>query len=101
MKNTNFINRHIIKKIEEIIIECQKKLNHNSFIYLDNPTIDGKKIINRLNSKSCYQKNEILPESYNSLRGRTLLSIFNQLKINKVYIYKEINGRYYKTRIKK
>lgn len=100
MKKINFISRHLINKIEQLIIEKQTILNHKGFIYLDSPLIQGKKIINRLNCKNCYLKNEILPESYYSLDGQSLLSIYNTLKTNKVFIYREINGQYYKTRIK-
>jgi len=100
MKKINFISRHLINKIEELVLQKQKILKHTGFIYLEQPTIQNNRQINRISPRNCYFQNEILPESYFFIDGKSLLSIYNNLKSNKIFIYKEINGQFYKTRIK-
>ncbi len=97
----NFIKTHLIKKIEEQVKVKQSVLKHDHFYYFDKPILDGKRFIDRVNRFNPYQKNEVLPLSYYSLNGMTLISIFKQLKDNNFFIYKNIEGKSYKTRIKK
>ncbi len=97
----NFIKTHLIAKIEEQVKHKQAVLKHNHFYYFDRPIIEDKKIIDRVNRFNPYRKDEILPSSYYSLKGGTLVDIFNQLKNNDFFIYKNIDGKSYKTRIKK
>lgn len=97
----NFITRHVINKIGDLITEKQKYLGHNSFLYLDNPTKSKMKYINRVNKFNYYYQNEILPQSFYFLEAKELLEIFSNLKSNNFFIYKTIKGKDYKTRIKK
>ncbi len=97
----NFIKTHLIAKIEEQVKHKQAVLKHNHFYYFDKPIIEDKKIFDRINRFNPYRKNEILPSSYYSLKGATLVEIFKQLKSNDFFIYKNIDGKSYKTRIKK
>lgn len=97
---SNFITRHIISKIESEIKKKQAILKHESFYYFDTPINNGKKSINRFNRWNPYMKEEILPSSWYSLDGKVLIEILDKIKNNKFYIYKNINGKDCKTRIR-
>lgn len=101
MKQFNFISKHLIKQIELLISYKQRVLNHTAFLYFDEPILVGKKSINRVNRFNYYFQDEILPQSFYSLSGIHLLKIYQALKKDNFYIWKEIKGRDYKTRIKK
>jgi hypothetical protein len=98
---SNFIRTHLISKIKSEVKEKEKILNFDGFFYLDNDVDDGKKKINRLNKHSIYPKEELLPLSWYALKGTTLLEVYSQLKDNNFYIYKFLDGKSHKMRIKK
>lgn len=96
-----FIEKHLRRKIEELIKEKQAILKHDSFYWFNEPIVYNKKLINRVNRFNPYLKEEILPISWYSCNGRVLKEIFFKLKNNEFYILKTSNnGRNYKTRIK-
>jgi hypothetical protein len=97
---SNFITRHIISKIESEIKNKQAILKHESFYYFDTSINSGKKNINRFNRWNPYMKEEILPYSWYSLDGKVLIEILDKIKNNKFYIYKKVNGKDCKTRIR-
>lgn len=97
----NFITRHIINKIVDTIKEKQKYLNHTGFIYLDKPSKNRTRYINRVNKFNYYYQDEILPQSFYFLEGNQLIEIFDSLRKNEFFIYKKIKDKDYKTRIKK
>ena len=86
--------------IKNLRIAKQKILNFEGFFYLDSPIEDGKKIINRLNQYSVYPKEELLPINWYQLKGSSLSGVYSQLKENNVYIYKMLDGKSHKMRIK-
>lgn len=100
MKGVNFISLHLVKKIEKLISDKQLSLKHEGFYYFDQPISDGRRIINRVNKFAPYIKEEILPVSWYSLKGDTLMRIFFLIKNNQFYIYKKIKGKDYKVRLK-
>ena len=97
-----FIERHLIEKINKVLIEKQSILKHSNFYYFDEPIRDKKKVIDRVSRFNPYHKEEILPASWYSLNGSPLREIFMKLKNNDFYVYKGFeDGKSYKTRIKK
>jgi hypothetical protein len=96
----DFIRTHIISKIKEQIKEKQKVLKFEGFFYLDKPINDKTKTINRLNQHAIYPKEELLPMNWYQINGSALLDVFSQVKDNKVYIYKILEGKSHKMRIK-
>lgn len=96
----DFIRTHLITKIKDSIKEKQKILKFDGFFYLDEPLGDTNKTINRLNQHALYPKEEVLPLNWYKIQGQNLLEIYSQLKDNKVYIYKLIEGKSHKMRIK-
>lgn len=96
----NFITTQVITKIKDQIKEKQKILKHEGFFFFDKP-IQDKKLIDRVNIVSPYPKEEIIPLSWYSLKGTTLLEIYSQFKDNSFYIYKIYEGKSHKMRIKK
>lgn len=96
----DFIRTHLISKIKNSISEKQKILKFDGFFFLDFPIEDGKKIINRLNQWSIYQKEELMPLNWYQLQRSSLLDIYSQLKENNVYVYKIFEGKSHKMRIK-
>lgn len=101
MKKFNFITKHLISKIELLILEKQNFFNHSGFIYFDEPAkLKNNKLLNRVNRYNFYYQNEILPQSFYFLEAKELMSLFDKLKNNKFYIYKQIGEKDYKTRVK-
>ena len=98
----DFIRTHLIKIIKEEVKKKQKILNYDEgFFYFDKPIDDGNKIINRLNNYSIYTKDEILPIGWYHIKGTSLLEVYSKLKDEDVYIYKKIDGKSHKIRIRK
>lgn len=96
----SFIERHLITSITEKVKEKQKILKFNGFLYFDESIPDGKKEINRVNEFNPYPKEEVLPLSWYFIRPLSLAKIYMKLKSNQFYIYKEIDGKSHKMRIK-
>lgn len=97
----DFIKTHLITKIRDQVKEKHKILKFDGFLFFDEDIVDDKNIINRVNGMNVYRKNEILPHSWYSISGRSLLEIYSRLKDNSFYIYKILDGRSHKMRIKK
>lgn len=100
----DFIRPLLIRKITELVKEKESILKNEGFLFLDKNVEDKKKIkktINRVNRNNIYPKEEVLPISWYSVSGSSLLEIYSQLKDNSFYIYKIINGKSHKMRIKK
>lgn len=95
-----FISRHLVKKIGEEIENKNKILKSNSFLYFDEAVIDKTATINRVDRYCSYPKEEILGLSWYILSPKTLVKIYKNLKENKFYTYKSIEGRSHKIRIK-
>jgi len=96
----SFIERHLITAITNQVKEKQKILKFNGFLYFDETISDGKKEINRVNESNPYPKEEVLPLSWYFIRPSSLAKIYMKLKFNQFYIYKEIDGKSHKMRIK-
>ena len=96
----NFITEHVIKLITNEI-EDKKKVVETSFLYFNDPILDGNKFINRVSQFNPFEKEEILPVGWYALEGNILLGIYDKLKSNEFFFYKRIEGKSYKARLKK
>lgn len=97
-----FLEKHLIKQINEQLKYKESVLKHNHFYWFDEPVKSKKKVIDRVNRWNLYFKDEVLPGSWYSLDGSVLREIYFKLKFNDFYIYKKLeDGKSYKTRIKK
>ncbi len=96
----DFIRSLLITKIKEQIKEKERILKFDGFFFLDKDIKDDKKIINRLNKHSLYPKEELMPLSWYHVKGKSLLEVYSQLKDNKFFIYKILDGKSHKMRIK-
>lgn len=98
----NFIDHHLISKIIELYKFKLKILEQeNGFLYFDFPIKTNIYKIDRIGNGFVYFENQILPLDWNSITGKTLLSILKQIKENNVYIYREIDGKIFKTRLRR
>ena len=97
----NFITKHIITKIGDLVVQKQRILKCDGFFYFDSDIKDPRIIINRINRWNVFPKQEILPISWYMLDALTLLKIFNKINNNKFYVYKNIDKIDYRVRIKK
>jgi len=97
----NFITSHLIEKINEQIKQKQATLKHDHFYYFDEPIKDKKKVIDRVNRWNPFVKNEILPSTWYAMDGKALHELYFKLKNNEFYIYKNLDGKSHKMRIKK
>lgn len=97
----NFITLHLVGKILEIVRDKQRSLKHDDgFLYFNEVIDAGIVRINRINSYFPYGKEQIVPTSLNTLKGDALMDIYNKLNCNEFYIYKKIDGRDCKVRLK-
>jgi hypothetical protein len=102
---SNFITRHIVKKIGEMVKEKQSLLKVDGFIYFDEMvqekvTAKFERKIHKINQYSPYLIDSAYPSSWYSLKGSTLLEAFDKVKNNKFYVYKKIDGKDHKARLK-
>lgn len=95
----SFISRHLMQKIYDLVKEKQVILENDHFFYFDEPVLDNGKQIDRVNRWSPYYKDEILPQTFYGLQGKTLLEIFSKLKSNSFYAYKFFGTKSHKIRI--
>jgi hypothetical protein len=95
----NFLTEHTISRIVKEIIDLNVESNNKNFLFFDEPIIEDDYIIDRVNTHSPYQLEEILPLSWYLLKGSTLVKIYQKLKERKVYVPKNINGTTYKIKI--
>ncbi len=96
----NFITLHMVGKIFDTVRVKQRALGHDGFLYFNEVIGAGKIRINRINSYFPYEKEQIVPTSLNSLRGDALMEIYDKLNSNEFYVYKKIDGRDCKMRLK-
>lgn len=96
----NFITKHLIEKINEQIKQKQATLKHEHFYYFDEPIKDRKRFIDRINRWNPYIKNEVLPSTWYAMNGNALHELYSKLKKNQFYIYKKLDGKSHKIRIK-
>jgi len=96
----NFITEHVIKLITNAI-ENKMKFVETSFLYFNDPIVNGNKHINRVSQFNPFEKEEILPVGWYALEGNILLGIYDKLKSNEFFFYKRIEGKSYKARLKK
>jgi len=72
----------------------------NSFVYFDEPIDAGRYKINRFGRGDFFFKEQVLPVSWSSIDGTILLKALTNLKENKVFVLKQIDKEFYKTRVK-
>lgn len=96
-----FLSKHLVKKIQEEVDKKKKILGSTyTFLYFDEVIVDPKKRINRVDKYNPYPLEEVLPLSWYFLSPKTLVKIYNNLKENKFYTYRSIDGKSHKIRIK-
>jgi len=103
----NFISEHLVKKIQILVRQKLLLLDTDTFCYFNNP-IEAKskyscdeKVINRVSKYCPYQSESTLSINWYLLKGETLVQIYLNLKNNEFYIYKKIDGKDCKIRLKK
>jgi len=96
---TNFLTEHIINRIIKEVIDLNVEAKNKNFLFFDELIIEDDYVIDRVNTHSPYQLEEILPLSWYLLKGSTLVKIHRKLKERKVYVPKNINGTTYKIQI--
>lgn len=99
----SFIRLHLIKFVFEQTDKIKKIVGvpANSFIYFDNPIKTTHFQIDRFGKGSFFFKNQVLPIDWKSIDGKILIEAFKEIKQNKVFVLKQIDNRFYKTRVKK
>lgn len=98
MANCNFLTRHLIKKITDMVKLTEKDYIQR-YIYLDRVIYDGNRVINRVNRYNPYEVESLLPTSWYMLSVQSLLSIYEQLSDNKIYTYDVVDGGAVKKRL--
>jgi hypothetical protein len=105
---SNFISEHLISSIKKMVREKKRILGSDNWLYFDEK-VKAKttksqmwfKELNRINEDNVYQTEGLLPVSWYNINAKELLEIFNLIKQNKFYTYKNITGRSHKVRIKR
>lgn len=99
--SSNFITNHVIQLIEREIENKRRVTKQTNFYYFEEPIKDGKRLINRVSRFNPFEKDEIIPCGWRVLSGSALVQIYDNLKNNKFFFYKEVDGKSYKARLKK
>jgi len=102
IKKSNFIRMYLIKEIFQKSSEKKKicQVPENTFIYFDEPIQTKTFKIDRFGKGSLFFDEQILPIDWASIDGDILLEALNQIKTNKFFVLKNVNGKLYKTRPK-
>jgi hypothetical protein len=97
----SFIKLHLVKNIKNQIEEKQNSINFSGFFYFDTNIKSKNWYINRVNLENAFPYEKIYPLTFWSLDGKSLVEIYQRLKNNDFYLYKKINGKDHKIRLKK
>jgi hypothetical protein len=103
---SNFITKHVISKIEEMVREKTTILKTDTDLYFNEVIIDKTdhgfiRKIDRINSRGVFNLGYGYPIGYGLLKIPKLLEIYDKLKNNEFFTYKKIEGKDHKIRIKK
>ncbi len=91
------IRFHLISSILKKYRRVCQKFNFNGFLYFD--TNIGH--LDRLGKGFLYKHEEILPVDWRLVKSGELFEIHELLKQKKFYFYKDVEGKLYKTRLKR
>ena len=106
----DFIREHLKSEIIRMANDLRARLQTHSFVFLEDPIptyrrIDEKKLllvyINRIGIEKLFLLEEIVPMEWSDVKNTQLMEIFNKLKDNKVFVYKDIQSKMMKCRVKK
>ena len=97
---TNFIQHQVISLIVNKWLKKGKLLNHSGFFYFDTPPIHNKIEIDRIGRGFIFCRDETIPLHWENVSGKTLMHILSEINNNNIYIYKEFEKRFYKTRLR-
>lgn len=96
VRNMNFIRMHLVSKILRNYSDNCRKFSHNGFFYFNDKV--GK--INRVGKGFLYHENQVLHLDWRKVEDKDLLTIFKKIKNNDFFFYKDIDGKFYKTKPK-
>lgn len=100
----SFIKIHIISKIFTMIKNRGETLKYDGFLYFNEPIKCGDKVFDRVGSSNpfAFEEDRIMPVSFYTMDGKTLVEVFKRLKSNDFYIWKKLeDGKDYKIKLKK
>jgi len=92
----NFITSKLIDNIYVLVVKSQNKYNHHHFFYFNEPIIEDDMVIDRINRWNPYVKEKMLPYTYYSLKGSTLIEIYEKIKNEQFYYWENKNNNYKK-----
>ena len=93
----DFIRYNLISKILTKYREDKSLYEHDGFFYFKNKVNK----INRIGKGFLYLEEQVLPLDWKSIKGKDLIQVYKSYKDNEIYFFKEINGKFYKTRPRK
>ena len=99
----NFLKAHLVANIKRLYKDYETKLGLDpdvKFLYLDEPVLTGKRKINRVNAWYPYALDEVVNSGWHDLKGGEIKEIWQKIKENRVYVVKNIGGKFYKIRKK-
>ncbi len=96
----NFISFHFISKTLEKWKSLVDETGNNGFFYFKEPIVSKGKKIDRIGKGLVFAENEIIPITWEDLIGGDLISIYDQVKNNRLYFFRESNNRYHKVKLK-
>lgn len=92
----NFLMAHIVRKVRERAKRICNGENYNGFIWLEQKIVDGRYTIDRIDERTAYAHDQILPISWYALKPNTILKIYRKIKQNEIYITKKNGDEYVK-----
>lgn len=88
---------HLISSILKKYRKVCNKFSFTGFLYFDEKIGN----LDRLGKGFLYNHDEILPIDWRKVSSPNLLRVYLSLKEKRFYFNKEVDGRFYKTRLKR
>jgi hypothetical protein len=92
----NFIQNHIIDKIEKETESILKSEKNTGFIWLQQPIYDKNNFnINKIGKSNPFALKKKFPLNWYALQPKTLLKIYKMIKRNEFFLIHDKKGPYY------
>lgn len=96
----NFISFHLVSNTLTKWSGLVSYTGHDGFFYFKTPIKQGVHKIDRIGKGLVYFEDEIVGATWHKLSGKSLMSIYEQVKSNKLYYFRDIDNRKYRVNLK-
>ena len=99
--NMDCIKAHLISRLMSLVSDKRKSLKVENWFYFEDKIDFFSASIDRINKDGLYLKDGLLPIGWSSIKGSTILEVYNHVLNNNFYFYIKSGDRFFKSRVKK